>query len=149
MSAEVTRDQWATETERMCPSMQAFNAYEQLERTASEETDLDCSYTLASRGQSSYCTFTGSVAGRINIIQVYKGICQLNWRWKPKIPGLTDEQHAEVNRVLDEFRASLDGKEGKGWETVKVLRLGVDTVEEALKKVVTDIEDVMTAANKA
>ena len=149
MSAEVTRDQWATETERLCPSMQAFNAYEQLERTVSEETELNCAYTLAARGQSSYCTFTGSVDGRINIIQVYKGICQLNWRWKPKIPGLSDEQHAEVNRVMDEFRMSLNGKEGKGWETIKVLRLGLDNVEDAIKKVANDIEGVMTAANEA
>ena len=149
MATEISRDEWATETERLCPSAQAFTAYEQLERLVSEETEMDCSYKCVPRGQSDYCTFKGSVAGRIDIIQVYKGICQLNWRWKSKIPGLSEEQHGEINRIMDEFREGLNGKEGKGWETVKVLRLGVDNVQDAIKKVAADVEEVMTTAKNA
>ena len=147
MATEISREQWAKETERLCPSSQAFSAYEQLERTVVEETDMECTYKCVPRGQSDYCTFTGSV-GRVNIIQVYKGICQLNWRWKPKIPGLSEEQHAEVNRVMDEFRTELNGKEGKGWETVKVLRLGLENVENAIKKVATGVEEIVAAAKE-
>ncbi len=149
MATEITREQWAIETERLCPSTQAFTAYEQLERSVAEETDLDCTYFCVPRGQSDYCTFTGSVAGRIDIIQVYKGICQLNWRWKPKIPGLNEEQHSEINRIMDEFRSELNGKEGKGWETVKVLRLGIDNVQDAIKKVAAGVDEVMTIAKQA
>ena len=53
---------------------------------------------------------------------------------KPKISGLNEEEHVQVGEIYEEFRATLTGKEGKGWETVKVLRLGEESVQEAVKK---------------
>lgn len=148
MSTDITRDDWAIESERLCPSSQAFSAYEQIERMVAEETELVCIYKKVPRGQSSYCTFTGAAAGKVPLIQVYKGICQLNWRWKPKITGLNEEQHAEVNSFMEAMRVELNGKEGKGWETIKVLRLGIDNVEESIKKAADGIDNVFAVAAK-
>ncbi len=39
-----------------------------------------------------------------------------------------------MGEIYEEFRETLSGKEGKGWETVKVLRLGEENVQEAVKK---------------
>ena len=58
----------------------------------------------------------------------------MNWRRKPKITGLNEEEHELVGEIYEEFRETLSGKEGKGWETVKVLRLGEENVQEAVKK---------------
>ena len=134
MAVDITREQWEMETERLCPSALAFNAYADLERYIVENTDLKCTYQSVSRGKSDYATFLGQ-AGNCNVIQVYKGQCQLNWRWKLKVPGTTDEERAEIDEIFEEFRASLNGKEDKGWETVKVLRLGEENVQEAVKVV--------------
>ncbi len=58
----------------------------------------------------------------------------MNWRRKPKITGLNEEEHEQATEIYEEFRTTLSGKEGKGWETVKVLRLGEENVQEAVKK---------------
>ena len=146
MAAEpVTREQWAKETEKLCPSSQAFDAYEQLEQMIDQETDIVCDYQRVQRGQNAYCTFSGKASG-IDIIQVYKGICQLNWRCKPKPGGLSEEQSAEMEQAFEEFRQTLNGKEGKGWETVKVLRLGIENVEDAIKKVAATVDEIVSAS---
>ncbi len=147
-SEEVTRDQWAKETEKLCPSTQAFTAYEQLEQMVTEETQINCGYQRVQRGQNAYCTFSGKHAG-MDIIQVYKGICQLNWRCKPKIPGITEEQHEELNQAFEDFRTSLGGKEGKGWETIKVLRHGTETVEDVIRKLSESIDGVLSSVAEA
>ena len=122
------------ETERLCPSALAYNAYNDLEKFIVENTDLKCTYQSVSRGKSDYATFLGQ-AGNVNVIQVYKGQCQLNWRWKLKVPGTTEEERAQVDEIFEEFRLALNGKEDKGWETVKVLRLGEENVQEAVQVV--------------
>lgn len=143
MSVEITREQWERETERLCPSPQAFNAYLALEQFITEHTELTCTYNSVTRGKSDYATFHGTAGDKCSVIQVYKGQCQLNWRWKPKIAGLNEEERTRVDEVYEEFRATLNGKEGKGWETVKVLRLGEENVQEALKKVADDLVDII------
>ena len=50
MAVDITREQWEMETERLCPSALAFNAYSDLERYIVENTDLTCSYQSVSRG---------------------------------------------------------------------------------------------------
>jgi len=143
MSVEITREQWERETERLCPSAQAFNAYLALEQFIAENTDLKYTYNSVTRGKSDYATFHGTAGEKCSVIQVYKGQCQLNWRWKPKIAGLSEEERGRVDEVYEEFRASLEGKEGKGWETVKVLRLGEENVQEAVKKVADGLVDII------
>ena len=143
MSVEITREQWERETERLCPSAQAFNAYLALEQFIAEHTDLKCTYNSVTRGKSAYATFHGTAGDKCSVIQMYKGQCQLNWRWKPKIAGLNEEERTRVDEAYEEFRASLDGKEGKGWETVKVLRLGEENVQEAVKKVADELVDII------
>jgi hypothetical protein len=133
-ATEITREQWDRETERLCPSARAYNAYLELEQFIVENTDLTCTYTSVTRGKSDYATFYASAGNHCSVIQVYKGQCQLNWRMKPKITGLNEEEHVQVGEIYEEFRETLTGKEGKGWETVKVLRLGEETVQEAVKK---------------
>lgn len=143
MATEITREQWERETERLCPSARAFNAYLGLEQFIVENTELTCTYESVSRGKSDYATFHATAGDKCSIIQVYKGQCQLMWRWKPKISGLTEEEREKVDEVYEAFRESLDGKEGKGWETVKVLRLGEETVQEAVKKVADDLVEII------
>lgn len=135
MAEDITREQWERETERLCPSGQAYNAYVELEQFIVDNTDLTCTYKSVTRGKSDYATFHATAGAQCSVMQVYKGQCQLNWRWKPKITGLSEEEREEVNVVYEAFRAELTGKEGKGWETVKVLRLGEESVQEAVKKV--------------
>ncbi|MDG1874167.1 MAG: hypothetical protein P8J27_09660 [Mariniblastus sp.] len=142
-SEEITREQWERETERLCPSPQAYSAYVDLERFIAENTDLTCTYKSVPRGKSDYATFHGTAGSQCSVIQVYKGQCQLNWRWKNKISGLNEEEREQVNVVYEAFRDALDGKEGKGWETVKVLRLGEETVQEAVKKVADDLVGII------
>lgn len=132
MATDITREQWELETERLCPSGLAFTAYLELEQFIVENTDLTCTYQSVQRGKSAYCTFLAT-AGNCNVCQVYKGQCQLNWRWKLKIPGITEEERTQVDEIFEEFRVALDGKENKGWETVKVLRLGEENVNDAVK----------------
>ncbi|MFT5302778.1 MAG: hypothetical protein ACI87E_001252 [Mariniblastus sp.] len=148
-ATEISREQWERETERLCPSGQAFNAYLGLEQFIVENTDLTCAYTSVTRGKSDYATFYASAGDKLAVIQVYKGQCQLNWRMKPKMASLTEEEHAECHNIYEEFRMSLTGKEGKGWETVKVLRLGEDEVQEAVKKLADNLLNVIVKPEKA
>jgi hypothetical protein len=148
-ATEITREQWERETERLCPSGQAFNAYVGLEQFIVENTSLKCTYTSVTRGKSDYATFYASAGDHCAVIQVYKGQCQLNWRRKPKISGLDEEGHERAHEIYEEFRMSLNGKEGKGWETVKVLRLGEDEVQEAVKKLADDLTSVVCKKEEA
>lgn len=143
MATEITRDDWARETERLCPSGLAYSAYVALERFIVEDTDLNVTYESVSRGKSDYATFHATAGEKFSIAQVYKGQCQLNWKVKPKIAGLSEEDRERVNQAYQLFREALDGKEGKGWETVKVLRLGEETVQEAVKKVADELGEIM------
>jgi hypothetical protein len=144
MAATVsTREQWERETERLCPSARAFNAYVGLEQFIVENTTLKCTYTSVTRGKSDYATFYASAGDHCAVIQVYKGQCQLNWRMKPKVTGLDEEKRDRGEEIYEEFRTTLTGKEGKGWETVKVLRLGENEVQEAVKKLADDLTAVV------
>ena len=95
------------------------------------------------RGKSDYATFHATAGPQCSVIQVYKGQCQLMWRWKNKITGLDEEERERVNEIYEEFRSTLSGKEGKGWETVKVLRLGEENVQEAVKKLADDLTQII------
>jgi hypothetical protein len=139
----ITREQWERESERLCPSPQAFNAYVDLEQFIVENTDLTCTYEMVPRGKSDYATFHATAGPNCSVIQVYKGQCQLMWRWKPKISGATEEEREQVDASYEEFRATLNGKEGKGWETVKVLRLGEENVHEAVKIVADKLTAIL------
>jgi len=110
---EITREQWIEETERLCPSDRAFDAYVALEEVMCADTDLDVSYMSVSRGKSDYCTFS---AANESLIEAF-----------------------------EEFRTTLNGVEGKGWETVKVLRLGEETVQEAVVKLAEKIVPIVKA----
>ena len=142
-TTEITREQWERETEHLCPSPQAFKAYIELEEFIVENTDLTCTYESVPRGKSDYATFYGT-AGDCNVIQVYKGQCQLMWRWKPKISGITEEERETIDQSYEKFRQKLSGKEGKGWETVKVLRLGEEMVQEAVKELADEIGPILS-----
>lgn len=142
MATDITREQWEVETERLCPSGLAFNAYLELEQFIVENTDLTCSYQSVQRGKSAYATFLAT-AGDCHICQIYKGQCQLNWRWKPKISGITDEERERVDEIFEEFRVALDGKENKGWETVKVLKVGEENVADAVKKLADQLCEIV------
>lgn len=140
---EITREQWDRETERLCPSPQAYSAYVELEQFITENTSLTCTYKSMPRGKSDYATFHATAGPQCSVIQVYKGQCQLMWRWKNKITGLDEEERERVNEIYEEFRSTLSGKEGKGWETVKVLRLGEENVQEAVKKLADDLTQII------
>ena len=142
-ATEITREQWERETERLCPSARAFNAYVGLEQFIVENTSLTCTYTSVTRGKSDYATFYASAGSQCSVIQVYKGQCQLNWRMKPKITGLNDDERERVGEIYEEFRETLTGKEGKGWETVKILRLGETEVQEAVKKLADELTEIV------
>jgi hypothetical protein len=148
-ATEITREQWERETERLCPSAQAFNAYVGLEQFIVENTPLTCTYTSVTRGKSDYATFYASAGPQCSVIQVYKGQCQLNWRMKPKITGLDEEERGRVDKIYEEFRTTLSGKEGKGWETIKVLRLGEEEVQEAVKVLADNLTDIVCKEEKA
>lgn len=138
MATEITREQWVQETERLCPSDRAFEAYVELEQTIVNETDLECKYECVSRGNSDYATFYAGI-GKCDVAQMYKGQCQLNWRWKGKYTGMSPEGVEMLQKTFEEFRITLDGKEGKGWEAVKVLRLGEENVQTAVKKLAGEL----------
>ena len=143
MAEEITREQWVQETARLCPSDRAFDAYVALEQTIVNETDLEVSYTMVSRGKSDYATFSAG-AGKCAVSQMYKGQCQLNWRWKGKYTGVSEEGISQLEAAFEKFRETLDGVEGKGWETVKVLRLGEEVVHEAVKTVADDLTTILS-----
>ena len=142
MPTDITREQWEMETERLCPSGLAFNAYVDLEQFIVDNTELTCTYQSVQRGKSAYATFLAT-AGDVPVCQIYKGQCQLNWRYKLKIDGLSEEERASVDEVFEEFRVALQGKENKGWETVKVLRLGEDNVHEAVKNLADQLCEIV------
>jgi hypothetical protein len=133
MATEITREEWERETERLCPSGQAYSAYSALETFIVDETDLTVTYQCVPRGKSSYATFHATAGDKCNVCQIYKGQCQLNWKLNAKVSGLSDEEKETIGVIFEAFRTTLDGKEGKGWETVKVLRLGEENVHEAVK----------------
>lgn len=143
MATEITREQWVQETERLCPSDRAFEAYVALEQTIVNETDLTVTYESVSRGKSDYATFHAGI-GKCDVAQVYKGQCQLNWRWKGKYTGMSPEGIEMLIETFEVFRAELDGKEGKGWGTVKVLRLGEENVHTAVKKVADSLTTIIS-----
>lgn len=144
MAEKISREQWVNETERLCPSALAFNAYVELEELIVEETDLTVKYKMVPRGKSSYATCYASAGKQLNIMQCYKGQCQLNWRPNPKLSNVTDEEKELVASIYEEFRETLGGKEGKGWETVKVLTVGEDVVHDAVRKVASDLMAVIS-----
>ncbi len=148
MPTEITREQWLEETERLCPSDRAYDAYVELEEQICENTDLDVSYMSVSRGKSDYATFSAFI-GKCAVAQMYKGQCQLNWRWKGTMPGLTEEGNSRLEEAYETFRTTLNGVEGKGWETVKVLRLGEDNVRDAVLALSTEIVEVVNACTEA
>lgn len=143
MATEITREEWDRETERLCPSGQAYSAYVALEQYIVEETDLNVTYESVSRGKSDYATFHAFAGVHCSVAQVYKGQCQLNWKLKSKTAGLTEEQRELIGEAYDAFRNKLEGKEGKGWETVKVLRLGEENVQEAVKAVAGELLEIV------
>ena len=51
MATEITREEWDRETERLCPSGQAYSAYLALEQFIVEDTDLSVTYESVSRGK--------------------------------------------------------------------------------------------------
>ena len=142
MASEITREEWDRETERLCPSGQAYSAYVALEQFIVEDTDLTVTYESVPRGKSDYATFH-AFTGDCSVAQVYKGQCQLNWKLKSKTSGLTEEQRELITEAYEVFRTKLEGKEGKGWETVKVLRLGEDNVQEAVKTIAGELCEIV------
>jgi hypothetical protein len=143
MATEITREEWDRETERLCPSGQAYSAYVALEQFIVEETDLNVTYESVSRGKSDYATFYAFAGVHCSVAQVYKGQCQLNWKLKTKTAGLSEEQRELIGEAYEAFRTKLEGQEGKGWETVKVLRLGEDNVHEAVKAVAGSLCEIV------
>jgi hypothetical protein len=136
---DVTREDWMQETERLCPSSLAFNAYADLEEMIVSETELTCTYKRVPRGKSSYCTFQANAGTQLHVIQVYKGQCQLHMRVNPKLTGVTDEERELLLAAYEEFRTELNGCEGKGWETVKVILMGEEKVHDAIRKLASDL----------
>lgn len=142
-SIDISRDEWLKEIETKSPSDQAYEAYVKLERFVIERTDLLGTYRRNTGGQSHHATFNGSAMGHCSVIQILAGRCELMWKWKKAIPGMTMEQHAEINNALDRFRKSLGGSKEKSWEHVNVLRLGVSQVQEALRVVSGEVLGIM------
>ena len=84
--------------------------------------------------KSDYATFHAFAGDHCSVAQVYKGQCQLNWKLKPKTLGLSEEQRELIRKPTTAFRVKLEGKEGKGWETVKVLATGRRTMFRKLSR---------------
>jgi len=146
---DVTREDWVQETERLCPSSLAFNAYVDLEEMIVSETDLDVTYKRVPRGKSSYCTFQANAGTQLHVIQIYKGQCQLHMRVNPKLTGMNDEERETLLAAYEEFRTELNGTEGKGWETTKVIRTGEEKVHEAIQKLAASLTEVVKNADPA
>ena len=140
---DITREDWVQETERLCPSSLAFNAYVELEEMIVADTDLAVTYKRVPRGKSSYCTFQANAGTQLHVIQIYKGQCQLHMRVNPKLTGATDEDRELLLAAYEDFRTELNGKEGKGWETVKVIRMGEEKVHDAIRKLAGELNSVV------
>jgi hypothetical protein len=140
---DITREDWVEETERLCPSALAFNAYVELEEMIVADTDLNVTYKRVPRGKSSYATFQANAGTQLHVIQVYKGQCQLHMRVNPKLTGVSDDEREILLAAYEDFRTTLDGKEGKGWETVKVIRMGEEKVHDAIRKLASELNSVV------
>lgn len=139
----VTRDEWLKEMSNLSPSDKAFEAYVELEEFVVGHTALTATYRRNKRGQSHYATFNGSVDGHCSVSQILAGRCELIWKWKKSIRGITPDQHLAINETLDRFRLSLDGSKLKSWEQVKVLRLGKTRVKDALAVAANELVAIM------
>ena len=140
---DITREDWVQESERLCPSSLAFNAYVELEEMIVADTDLAVTYKRVPRGKSSYATFQANAGTHLHVIQVYKGQCQLHMRVNPKLSGVSDEDREILLAAYEDFRVELNGKEGKGWETVKVIRMGEEKVHDAIRKLAGELMSVI------
>jgi len=140
---DITREDWVQESERLCPSSLAFNAYVELEEMIVADTDLAVTYKRVPRGKSSYATFQANAGTHLHVIQVYKGQCQLHMRVNPKLSGVSDEDREILLAAYEDFRVELNGKEGKGWETVKVIRMGEEKVHDAIRKLAAELMSVI------
>ena len=138
-SEEIPRSDWLAETQQLCPSDAAIDAYVALERYVVEKTPLLATYRRNKHGKSHFATFCGSALGQCNVIQIYKGRCWLNWKWTPDKSARPAKQVESINRAFEQLRFSLDGSKTKGWEQVKVVRLGLDRVKSALLKASVDL----------
>ncbi len=145
---DITREDWVQETERLCPSALAYNAYVELEEMIVADTDLAVTYKRVPRGKSSYATFQANAGNQLHVIQVYKGQCQLHMRVNPKLTGVSEEEREILLAAYEDFRATLDGKEGKGWETVKVIRKGEEKVHDAIRKLASELTSVIDGTAK-
>ena len=145
---EITREDWVQETERLCPSALAYNAYVELEEMIVADTDLSVTYKRVPRGKSSYATFQANAGTHLHVIQVYKGQCQLHMRVNPKLTGASDEDREMLLAAYEDFRTTLDGKEGKGWETVKIIRTGEEKVHDAIRKLAAELTSVLAGDAK-
>jgi len=67
----------------------------------------------------------------------------LIWRWRKKIPGKSPAQQAEVQVAFGDFRKALGGTEGKSWEQVDVLAIGVPRIQEALAIVSSKLNRIL------
>jgi len=75
---------------------------------------------------------------------MYAGQCELIWKWRKEIPGMSSEQHRKINDAFDRCRESLDGSPDKSWERVNVLAMGVPRVQEALRVLSNTLLEVMS-----
>lgn len=139
----IPRDEWLTEMAKLSPSTAAFEAYVELEEFVVDSTELTATYRRNKRGQSHYATFNRSVDGHCSVVQIFGGHCELIWKWKKAVPGITPDQHHAINEVFDQFRLSLDGSKKVSWEHVKVLRLGTSRVKEALALAANELVTIM------
>ena len=57
--------------------------------------------------------------------------------------GATDEDRELLLAAYEDFRTELNGKEGKGWETVKVIRMGEEKVHDAIRKLAGELNSVV------
>ena len=64
-------------------------------------------------------------------------------RVNPKLTGATDEDRELLLAAYEDFRTELNGKEGKGWETVKVIRMGEEKVHDAIRKLAGELNSVV------
>jgi hypothetical protein len=142
-SEEISRAEWLAETQRLCPSDPAFDAYVALERFVVEKTPLLPTYRRNQHGKSQFATFSGSASGRCSVIQIYNGRCWLHWKWSPGKSGRPAKQVESVNRVFEELRLALDGSKTKSSEQIKVVRLGLDRVKAALLKASVDLVEAL------
>lgn len=138
---EIRQVEWHAEMETKTHP-DALKAYLALERYIIDYTDLKVTYRRNLSGNSHHATFCASARGHCCVIQVLNGSCELIWDWKSKIPGASKEKHDAVRGAFDRFRRSLGGKK-QGYEKVKVLSLGIERVQEAIKKVSDELNVIL------